>query len=98
MGKVIVNSYQEFEQYAGKELGVSGYHRITQDQINRFADASLCVPAQDAVSLHSSPAVRDVSGISSCTPDHGFGVGVGVVVGIGVTVGLGVGVGGKSAQ
>jgi acyl dehydratase len=41
MGKVIVNSYAEFEQYAGKELGVSEYHRITQEQINRFADATL---------------------------------------------------------
>ena len=41
MGKLIINSYEEFEQYAGKELGVSEYHRITQDQINRFADATL---------------------------------------------------------
>ena len=41
MGKVIVNSYKEFEQYAGKELGVSDYHKITQEQINQFADASL---------------------------------------------------------
>jgi acyl dehydratase len=41
MGKLIVNSYSEFEQYAGKELGVSDYHRITQDQINKFADATL---------------------------------------------------------
>ena len=41
MGKVIVNSYEEFEQYAGKELGVSEYHRITQEQIDRFAVATL---------------------------------------------------------
>ena len=38
MGKVIVNSYREFEQYAGKELGVSEYHRITQEQINAFLE------------------------------------------------------------
>lgn len=25
----------------GKDIGVSGYHKITQDQINRFADATL---------------------------------------------------------
>jgi len=41
MGKLIINSYQEFEQYAGKELGVSDYLKITQEQINRFADATL---------------------------------------------------------
>ena len=41
MGKVIVNSYEEFEQYAGKELGVSAYHTVTQEQIDQFADATL---------------------------------------------------------
>jgi len=41
MGKLIINSYSEFEQYVGKELGVSDYHRITQDQINKFADATI---------------------------------------------------------
>ncbi len=41
MGKVIINSYQEFEQYAGKELGVSDYLKITQQQIDLFADATL---------------------------------------------------------
>ncbi len=41
MGKLIINSYAEFEQYIGKELGVSEYHQITQEQINQFADATL---------------------------------------------------------
>jgi acyl dehydratase len=41
MGKLIINSFSEFEQYIGKELGVSDYHRITQEQINKFADATL---------------------------------------------------------
>lgn len=41
MGKLIINSYSEFEQYVGKELGVSEYHKITQDQINLFAEATL---------------------------------------------------------
>ena len=41
MGKLIINSYAEFEQHVGQELGVSDYHKITQDQINRFADATL---------------------------------------------------------
>ncbi len=41
MGKLIINSYEEFEQYEGKELGVSEYMQITQEQINMFADATL---------------------------------------------------------
>jgi acyl dehydratase len=41
MEKLIVNSFKEFEQFAGKELGVSGYLQITQQQINQFADATL---------------------------------------------------------
>ena len=41
MGKLIINSYEEFEQYVGKELGTSEYHKITQEQINQFADATL---------------------------------------------------------
>jgi acyl dehydratase len=41
MGKLIINSYEEFEQYVGKELGTSEYHKITQEQINQFAEATL---------------------------------------------------------
>jgi acyl dehydratase len=41
MGRLIINSYAEFEQYVGQELGVSDYHKITQEQINQFADATL---------------------------------------------------------
>lgn len=41
MEKVIINSYSDFEQYAGKDIGISDYHKITQEQINIFADATL---------------------------------------------------------
>ena len=41
MSKLTINNHQEFEAYVGKELGFSGYHQITQEQINRFADATL---------------------------------------------------------
>lgn len=41
MSKVIINSYQNFEQYVGKELGVSDYLKITQERINLFAEATL---------------------------------------------------------
>lgn len=41
MGKIIINNFQEFEQYVGKELGVSDYITISQEQINKFADATM---------------------------------------------------------
>ncbi|MDR1707029.1 MaoC family dehydratase [Dysgonomonas sp.] len=41
MSKVIINSYQDFEQYVGKEIGTSEYLKITQDRINKFAEATL---------------------------------------------------------
>ncbi|MDX5482781.1 MAG: MaoC family dehydratase [Hymenobacteraceae bacterium] len=41
MSKLIIKSFEEFAQYEGAELGVSDYHRITQQQINQFADATL---------------------------------------------------------
>lgn len=41
MGKLVINSFEEFEGYIGKELGVSDYLQITQKQIDLFADATL---------------------------------------------------------
>jgi acyl dehydratase len=38
---VIIKSHQEFETHIGKELGVSAWHQITQEQINNFAAATL---------------------------------------------------------
>ena len=41
MNKIIVNNFDDLEQYIGKDLGVSDYITISQDQINLFADATL---------------------------------------------------------
>lgn len=41
MSKIIIDSFQDLEQYIGKEVGVSEYTTITQEQINQFADATL---------------------------------------------------------
>lgn len=38
---MIINSFDEFETFVGKELGVSEYLTITQDRINTFAEATL---------------------------------------------------------
>ena len=40
MNKLVINNFEEFEQYVGRELGVSDYMQITQEQINKFADAT----------------------------------------------------------
>ena len=41
MSKLIINNFDEFAQFEGQELGVSDYLKITQEQINLFADATL---------------------------------------------------------
>ena len=38
---VIIKSHAEFESHLGKEIGVSPWHQITQEQINNFANATL---------------------------------------------------------
>lgn len=38
---LVINNFKEFESFVGKEIGVSDYLKITQDQINLFADATL---------------------------------------------------------
>lgn len=39
--KKVIHSFKEFETYVGKEIGPSNYLKITQNQINLFADATL---------------------------------------------------------
>ena len=41
MQKLTISSLQELENLEGGELGVSDYHTITQEQINKFAEATL---------------------------------------------------------
>lgn len=41
MEKLIINSYEEFAAYAGKELGTSEWLKVDQERINKFADATL---------------------------------------------------------
>ncbi|MBQ9286585.1 MAG: MaoC family dehydratase [Bacteroidaceae bacterium] len=41
MAKVIINSYEDFEQLLGKQIGASDYLKVDQDRINLFADATL---------------------------------------------------------
>ena len=41
MSKLVVNSYDEFAAFEGKELGASDWLQIDQERINLFADATL---------------------------------------------------------
>lgn len=41
MEKVIINSYDEFASYLGKEIGTTEWFEIDQNRINLFADATL---------------------------------------------------------
>jgi acyl dehydratase len=41
MEKVIINCYEDFQNYLGKEIGVSEYLTVDQARINLFADATL---------------------------------------------------------
>lgn len=67
MSKLIIGSFEEFEKYTGKELGVSDYLKITQKQINVFADATL-----DHQWIHTDPerAVKESS--FKATIAHGY--------------------------
>ena len=41
MTRRIINGFDDFNALTGKEIGVSDYITITQEQINRFAEATL---------------------------------------------------------
>jgi acyl dehydratase len=41
MNPIPIKSHADLEQFLGKEIGVSDYLKITQQQINIFADATL---------------------------------------------------------
>ena len=67
MEKTIINNYQEFESYLGKELGVSEYLQVTQEQINKFADATL-----DYQWIHTDPEKAAVESPFKSTIAHGY--------------------------
>jgi acyl dehydratase len=67
MEKTIINSYQEFESYLGKEIGVSEYIQITQEQINKFAEATL-----DYQWIHTDPERAASESPFKSTIAHGY--------------------------
>jgi acyl dehydratase len=64
---VTINNYEEFESFLGKEIGVSDYLQITQDQINKFADATL-----DHQWIHTDPERAKTESQYKDTIAHGY--------------------------
>ena len=67
MSKLVINSFEEFQQYIGQELGVSEYLKITQEQINLFADATL-----DHQWIHTNPERAANESQFKTTIAHGY--------------------------
>ena len=67
MEKTIINNYEDFESYLGKEIGVSEYLEITQEQINKFADATL-----DYQWIHTDPERAKEESPFKSTIAHGY--------------------------
>ena len=66
MSQLIINNLAEFKQYVGKDLGQSQNLKITQNQINQFADATL-----DHQWIHTDPE-RAKEGPFGTTIAHGY--------------------------
>jgi len=64
---VVVNNYEEFEAYLGKEIGLSQWHVIDQAQINKFADATL-----DHQWIHTDEEKAKTDGPFKATIAHGY--------------------------
>lgn len=67
MEKRIINNYEEFEALLGKVIGVSDYIQITQEQIDKFADATL-----DYQWIHTDPERAAKESPFKTTIAHGY--------------------------
>ena len=64
---LIIKSFLEFESKLGQELGVSSWHKITQKQINEFANATL-----DHQWIHTDPERAKTESPFKATIAHGY--------------------------
>ncbi|NPA45043.1 MAG: MaoC family dehydratase [Chlorobi bacterium] len=67
MSKVIVNSLADFAALEGKDLGTSDYLKITQEQIDKFAEATL-----DFQWIHTDPERAKKESQFGGTIAHGY--------------------------
>src|ERR1700744_2689236 len=64
---IIIKNYPEFESYLGQELGVSDWHVITQQQIDKFAEATI-----DHQWIHTDPQRAQTESPFKATIAHGY--------------------------
>ncbi|HAL82313.1 MAG TPA: acyl dehydratase [Mucilaginibacter sp.] len=64
---ITIKNYPGFESYLGKELGVSGWHTITQQQIDQFAEATI-----DHQWIHTDPERAKNESPFKATIAHGY--------------------------
>lgn len=64
---MIIKSHEEFEKFVGQELGVSEFMTITQEQINKFADATF-----DHQWIHVDDERAKREGAFGSTIAHGY--------------------------
>ncbi|HLS95177.1 acyl dehydratase [Sphingobacterium allocomposti] len=64
---ITINNFEEYKTYEGKLLGVSDWHTIDQQQINRFADATL-----DHQWIHVDQQKAEQEGPFKATIAHGY--------------------------
>lgn len=62
-----ISSHQELEAYLGQSLGTSNWHQISQDQINKFAEATL-----DHQWIHTEPERAQQESPFGSTIAHGY--------------------------
>ncbi len=67
MGKLVIKSFDDLESHVGKELGISDDLVITQDQINKFAEATL-----DHQWIHTDPERAKTESPFKNTIAHGY--------------------------
>jgi acyl dehydratase len=67
MSKIIVNSFEEFVKLEGTQLGPSDYLQVTQEQINKFADATI-----DHQWIHVDPERAKTESHFETTIAHGY--------------------------
>ncbi len=64
---VTIASHSEFESFLNKEIGVSSWHKISQEQINQFADATI-----DHQWIHTDPERAKTESPFKATIAHGY--------------------------
>ncbi|SOD12349.1 MaoC family dehydratase [Pedobacter xixiisoli] len=62
-----ISSHDQFAAYLGKELGTSTWYQINQEQINKFADATL-----DHQWIHTNPEKAATDSPFKTTIAHGY--------------------------